>query len=73
MKVRITQTITVTEEERLAINHFLNEEGKASHGWVVNYIEQHGTDFSIILKTYYEDKAEEFQAMADRYKDTGKS
>jgi hypothetical protein len=60
MKVKVTKTYIVSDDERLAIAHHYGLEGKANHETVRDYINQFGDDFTETAKKYY-------RAMADLF------
>ena len=64
MKVRITKTVTVSDDERHAINHWYGMEGKANHETVRDYVEKFGDDFTQARLKYFKAKVKEYQDKA---------
>jgi cytochrome c551/c552 len=74
MKVRIEYTVEVSDEERLALTHFLGDKGHVTREEIRAFFERHGTasgrqQIKEMVTDYYQDLAKEYAEKAKQLKD----
>ena len=68
MKVKVVFVVDVTEEERLAISHFLGVDDKpAKRDAIEEFFLEHGRDCDLgpYVRDYYRAQAEKFERLAE--------
>ena len=63
MKVTIKYTVTVTDDERFAINHHFGLDGKATHETVRDFF-KNDFDLDAAMKKWYAGQAEKYAKLA---------
>jgi hypothetical protein len=66
MKVKITRTYDLDANVRAAIAHHYGMDTPATHEDCRKWIMENGHDWTLILKRFFEDKAEEFADKAEK-------